>query len=62
MELSLTSRIVFSFQGILHGVMASRILFGLRDALSEGFSLQVSTRSRVEFAPVHTSAVRTDDL
>lgn len=51
-----------TFQGILHGVMASRILFGLRDALSEGFSLQVFTRSKVEFAPAHTGTARMDDL
>ncbi|KAL4066479.1 hypothetical protein V8B97DRAFT_2025444 [Scleroderma yunnanense] len=36
-----------TFQGTLHGVMASRILFGLQDAVSEGFSLQVFTQSGV---------------
>ncbi|KAL4080527.1 hypothetical protein J3A83DRAFT_18121 [Scleroderma citrinum] len=51
-----------TFQGTLHGVMASRILFGLQDAVSEGFSLQVFTQSGVEFAPVHASRARTDEF
>ncbi|KAL4080529.1 hypothetical protein J3A83DRAFT_4200204 [Scleroderma citrinum] len=44
-----------SFQGIFHGAMASRILFELRDALSEGQILrQVFTGSRMEFESVLT--------
>ena len=45
MELRLTGRIALSIFVILHGVMASRILFELRDTFKE-FSLQVFTRSR----------------
>ncbi|KAI6022010.1 hypothetical protein EDC04DRAFT_3143759 [Pisolithus marmoratus] len=45
--------VFITFQGILHGVMASRILFDLQGALSEGISLQMFTNpvgTRMEFA------------
>lgn len=51
-----------TFQGILHGVMASRILFELQGALSEGINLQIITGpgSRMEFASAPLSDFRTD--
>ena len=47
-KLTLNNRVVPSFFIILHGVMAARILFSLRDAFSEGLQLQIFTRPRGE--------------
>lgn len=51
-----------TFQGILHGVMASRILFELQVALSEGISLQIFTNpgTRMEFTSVPLSDFHAD--
>lgn len=51
-----------TFEGILHGVMASRILFELQVALSEGISLQILTDpgSRMEFRSVPLSDFHAD--
>ncbi|KAI6022013.1 hypothetical protein EDC04DRAFT_346229 [Pisolithus marmoratus] len=51
-----------TFQGILHGVMASRILFELQVALSEGINLRILTGpgSRMEFASVPLNDSRAD--
>jgi len=55
-------RLFCSFQGILHGVMASRILFELQDALSEGFVHQLLTGSRVEFALMPVGEIPMDEF
>ncbi|KAI6159833.1 hypothetical protein EDD17DRAFT_1608118 [Pisolithus thermaeus] len=51
-----------TFQAILHGVMASRILFELQVALSEGISLQIFTNpgTRMEFTSVALSEFHAD--
>ncbi|KAI6125860.1 hypothetical protein EDD16DRAFT_1556492 [Pisolithus croceorrhizus] len=51
-----------TFQAILHGVMASRILFELQVALSEGISLQIFTNpgTRMEFTSVALSNFHAD--
>ncbi|KAI6101833.1 hypothetical protein F5141DRAFT_1065802 [Pisolithus sp. B1] len=50
-------RTVNSFQGVLHGVLGSRILFDLQGALSQGISLQILTNAetRMDFASVPLS-------
>ncbi|KAF9224631.1 hypothetical protein BS17DRAFT_84916 [Gyrodon lividus] len=48
------------FQGVLHGVVASRILFNLRDAIHDRGDVFVFSMSRMEFAPVSRDIVRDD--
>ncbi|KAG6334240.1 hypothetical protein ID866_4846 [Astraeus odoratus] len=48
-----------TFEGILHGVMASRILFELQDALSDRSTVLLSSNSRVRFASVPVSTLLT---
>ena len=51
---------VHSFQGVLHGVMASRILFNLRDALhNQGEVVTFSfSMSRLQFAAAPRSVIQ----
>ncbi|KIM60397.1 hypothetical protein SCLCIDRAFT_947061 [Scleroderma citrinum Foug A] len=51
-----------TFQIILHGVMASRILFELQNVLSEGFIHQLLSRSRMEFAPRPVGDIPMDEF
>ncbi|KAI6111927.1 hypothetical protein EV401DRAFT_2075008 [Pisolithus croceorrhizus] len=49
--------VFINFQGVLHGVLGSRILFDLQGALSQGISLQILTNAetRMDFASVPLS-------
>ncbi|KAF9222123.1 hypothetical protein BS17DRAFT_818801 [Gyrodon lividus] len=54
-----------TFQGVLHGVVATRILFNLRDAIHNRRDVFVFSMSRLQFAPVlkngqNTNAESTD--
>ncbi|KIM60399.1 hypothetical protein SCLCIDRAFT_26608 [Scleroderma citrinum Foug A] len=51
-----------AFQIILHGVMASRILFELQNALSEGFIHQLLSGSRMVFAPIPVGEIPMDEF
>ncbi|KAI5995008.1 hypothetical protein EDD15DRAFT_2255809 [Pisolithus albus] len=56
--------VFINFQGILHGVLGSRILFDLQGALSEGISLQILTNpgTRMDFASVPLSDFSTNEF
>ena len=55
-------RLFCSFQVILHGVMASRILFELQNVLSEEFIHQLLSGSRMEFAPRPVGEIPMDEF
>jgi hypothetical protein len=46
---------VYSFQGVLHGVVASRILFNLRDALHDQGEVDAFSMSHMQFAAIPKS-------
>ncbi|KAI6110701.1 hypothetical protein EDD16DRAFT_1809636 [Pisolithus croceorrhizus] len=54
--------VFINFQGVLHGVLGSRILFDLQGALSQGISLQMLTNAgtRMDFASVPLSDLSTN--
>ncbi|KAI6110695.1 hypothetical protein EDD16DRAFT_1610155 [Pisolithus croceorrhizus] len=56
--------IFIDFQSILHGVLGSRILFGLQGALSEGISFQIFTNpgTRMKFASAPLSDSSTNEF
>ncbi|KAI6144657.1 hypothetical protein BKA82DRAFT_4173977 [Pisolithus tinctorius] len=56
--------VFITFQGILHGVLGSRILFKLQDAVSDGMNTQIFTGagSRMEFASVPLSDFTADEF
>lgn len=56
--------VFINFQGILHGVLGSRILFDLQGALSEGISLQILTNpgTRMDFASAPLSDFSTNEF
>ncbi|KAF8551125.1 hypothetical protein OG21DRAFT_1487238 [Imleria badia] len=54
--------LLVTFQGVLHGVVASRVLFNLRDALHNQGEVVTFSMSRMQFAPVPRSVTQAEPL
>ncbi|KIJ59278.1 hypothetical protein HYDPIDRAFT_118701 [Hydnomerulius pinastri MD-312] len=50
-----------TFQGVLHGVVASRILFNLRDAIDDRGDIHFFSMTRMQFASAPMSGVQDDE-
>lgn len=51
---------VHSFQGVLHGVVASRILFNLRDAFHNQGDVNTFSMSHMQFATIPKSVTQAE--